>query len=521
MRLLIVESPAKAATLAGFLGPGYRVRATEGHVCDLPDEGLGVDVDGAFEAQWRTAKGKRNVLAALRRDAEGCERIFLATDPDREGEAIAHHLAEALARTKVPAARVAFGEVTEEAVRAAVARPRPLDAGLVAAQQARRVVDRLVGYAVSRHLQHAVRSPRPLSAGRVQTAALRLLCEREHALADFAPTPTWGVEAEFQTEGGEAFSARLVRAHGQPLGDGALDEGAAWQLAEAAMLEPYAAGSCRRTSERLPPPPPFTTAALLQAASEQLGLRPAEALRAAQQLYEGVELDDDVRVGLLTYPRTDGVRLARSAVAAIRHVIARDLGTDYLPDRPAAAPAKAAGRPQEAHEAIRPVAFERTPKAVRKYLTPVQYRLYRLVYQRAVASQAIPAVLERTEVESADPGGRFVFRASGARVTARGFLQIEGAEPETSALPALLGKGERLATVRIAQAKRTAEVPERYTEATLIGAMETRGIGRPSTYAATLETLAERGRQRTAAGTEKTGDCDDADGHGAAGGGHR
>ncbi len=491
MRLLIVESPAKAATLAGMLGDGYRVRATEGHVRDLPAGALGVDLDG-FAAQWKTAEGKRNVLAALRRDAEGCERVLLATDPDREGEAIAHHLADALARTNVPTARVAFAELTERAVRAALARPRPLDEALVAAQQARRVVDRLVGYGVSEHLRQAVRSPHPLSAGRVQTAALHLLCEREHALADFAPARTWHVEASFRAARGAPFTARLVRAHGQPVPDGALDEGAAWQLAQTASAEAFAVRSLRVDTAHLPPPPPFTTASLLQAAAERLGLSPAETMRAAQQLYEGVELEDDVRAGLLTYPRTDGVRLAKPAVEAARHVIARDFGTDYLPDRPVAHPEPRRPVKQEAHEALRPVDFERTPKSVRKYLRPAQYRLYRLVYERAVASQMIPATVETTTAEVADGAGRFVFVAEGRSVTARGYLQLDGGEPGTAPLPAL-ERGDRLALEAATHAARASEPPERFSEAGLVGAMEAHGIGRPGTYAATLGTLRERG----------------------------
>ena len=491
MHLLIVESPTKAATLQAMLGADYRVRATEGHIYDLPSDSLGIDLEETFEAQWKTAKGQRNVLAGLRRDAQGCDGILLATDPDREGEAIAQHLADALARTKVPSQRVAFSEVTTAAVQAAVARPRPLDPHLVAAQQARRVVDRLVGYSISPHLPRAVTSPHPLSAGRVQTAALRLLCEREHAIADFAPTPSWHVEATFQTAKGEAFSSRLVRVHRQTLEDDTLDEGASWHLAEEARARDYTVRAARQTSVSLPPSPPFTTSALLQTASEHHGLRPAETLRAAQQLYEGIELDDDMRTGLLTYPRTDSPRLAKEAVAAIRNVIARDFGVAYLPDRPTVH--RSGAKSQDAHEAIRPTDFARTPRAVRKYLTPAQYRVYSLAYDRAVASQMAPAVLEKHTVEIADIAGRFVFQAEGARVTSRGFLQLGGDEPTPEPLPPSLEKAEAVIPTDLRQTKRPATPPERYTEASLIGDLETHGIGRPSTYASTLETLGERG----------------------------
>ncbi len=493
MQLLIVESPTKAETLARWLGEGYRVRATEGHVLDLPQDALGVDTEETFDAAWTTAKGKRALLAGLRRDAEGCDRIWLATDPDREGEALAQHLADALARTGVAAARVSFGEVTAPAVRAALEKPRPVDADLVAAQQARRVVDRLVGYAVSPVLQRAVDSPRPLSAGRVQTAALRLLCEREHAVAGFAPAERWGVEATFQLPTGERFSARLCEAFGEALTDDALDEGAAWHLAETLQDRAFTVRSVQQAAESVKPPPPFTTAAFLQAASSELGLAPGPALRVAQQLYEGVELDDDERVGLLTYPRTDGVHLAKAALAAARDVVARDFGPGYLPPRPHRHRREVASAAQEAHEALRPTDFGRAPKRVRKYLSPEQYRVYDLVYRRAVVSQAAAATRERTTAQAADAAGQFVFRAQGARWQVRGFLQFGDTAPEEAPLPAALAEGQPLALGTARHCRTHRAPPEPYTEAALVGALEAHRIGRPSTYASTLATLTERG----------------------------
>lgn len=494
MQLLIVESPTKAATLAHLLGDGYRVRATEGHIVDLPDDELGVDTGGTFEATWTTAKGKRNLLAGLRRDASGCDRILLATDPDREGEAIAQHLADALARTGVATARVSFSEVTGSAVRAALKRPRPMDTHLVAAQQARRVVDRLVGFAVSPVLQRAVSSPRPLSAGRVQTAALRLLWEREQAIADFRPAERWHVEATFSTSTGEPFAARLHRAYGQLLEADTIDQGAAWHLTETARGASFTVRALRRASDTIKPPPPFTTAGFLQAASEHLGLAPARAMRVAQQLYEGLELEDDDRVGLLTYPRTDGVHMAKPAIAAARNLVARDFGPDYLPPRPHRHTREAKRGAQEAHEALRPTDFARAPKRVRKYLSPEQYRVYDLVYRRAVVSQAAAAVRERTTVELADPAEQFVFRAEGARFRTRGFLQFEHTVPEGDALPADgLNEREAVSLDGVVHGTEHTTIPERYTEATLVGAMEANRLGRPSTYASTLATLAERG----------------------------
>lgn len=492
MRLLIVESPTKAEALADMLGPEYRVRATKGHVMDLPDDDLGVDTADTFEGAWTTATGQRNVLAGLRKDATGCEKILLATDPDREGEAIAHHLSDALARTGIPTARVSFNEVTSEAVRRAVARPRPVNADLVAAQHARRVVDRLVGYTVSPLLQRTVSSPRPLSAGRVQTAALRLLCEREEAIADFTPAERWSIEATFATDAGDAVEARLHRAYRQTLEDDTLDEGAAWHLVETMRPLRFTVRSVRTSTDALKPPPPFTTAALLEAASQNLGFDPAQTMRTAQQLYEGVELEDDVRVGLVTYPRTDGVRMATSAVAAVRNVIARDFGTGYLPSQPLRHTRSGVGEP-EAHEALRPTDFDRPPKSVRKYLTPAQYRLYDLVWDRAVTSQMAPATIERTTATIADAGGQFAFRAEGVRMRARGFLQFETEVPEETSLLPSLAKGATVTTRRLAHTRRLTTSPERYTEAGLIAAMEAHGIGRPSTFASTLATLRERG----------------------------
>ncbi len=491
MQLLIVESPTKAATLAHLLGDSYRVRATEGHIVDLPDGELGVDTKETFAATWKTAKGKRNLLAGLRRDADGCDRILLATDPDREGEAIAQHLADTLARTGVPTARVSFSEITTSAVQGAIKKPRRVNADLVSAQQARRVVDRLVGYAVSPVLQRAVSSPRSLSAGRVQTAALRLLCEREHAIADFVPSERWHVEATVRTAAGASFTARLHRAFGQVIEADTIDEGAAWHLTETVRDKPFTVRAVRQSSETILPPPPFTTAAFLQAASERLGLALARAMRVAQQLYEGIELEDDERVGLLTYPRTDGVHMAKFAIAAVRDLVVRDFGPDYLPPRPHRH--EAASRAQEAHEALRPTDFGRTPKRVRKYLSPEQYRVYDLVYRRAVMSQAAAAVRERTTVDLADAAGQFVFRAEGYRFRTRGFLQFEQSVLEGEALSTVPKERENVSLDAVVHGKRPTAMPERYTEASLVGAMEAHRLGRPSTYASTLATLAERG----------------------------
>src|SRR5690606_4539001 len=347
MKLVIVESPAKAKTIQRYLGAGYRVRASLGHVRDLPPKEMGVDVDETFRPRYETLSKKKKTLTALRKEAEAAEEVLLATDPDREGERIAWHLAEALKRTTRRIARVTFQEITRDAIRGAVAHPRAVDARLVDAQQARRVMDRLVGYTVSPFLWRAARAnggeaPAGLSAGRVQTAALRLVVEREKALADFVPEDYFSLEATFETPDGERFQATLHEAFGKRVG-GPNEKGVrqvlrtrdeAEGLLALAQQATYAVRSVETKTVTQKPPPPFTTSTLQQAASVQLRMSPKEAMRVAQQLYEGVGVEDGDRLGLITYMRTDSTRLADEAVAAIRDVIARDLGTEYLPPRP-------------------------------------------------------------------------------------------------------------------------------------------------------------------------------------------
>jgi len=515
MKLVIVESPAKAKTIQRYLGAGYRVRASLGHVRDLPPKELGVDVDETFRPRYETLAKKKKTLTALRKEAEGAEEVLLATDPDREGEIIAWHLEEALKRKNRRVARVTFQEITREAIRSAVARPRAVDARLVDAQQARRVMDRLVGYTVSPFLWRAARAggaeaPAGLSAGRVQTAALRLVVEREKAIADFVPEDYFSLEATFETPEGERFRATLREAFGQRVG-GPGEKGVkqvlrtkdeAEGLVSLARQAAYAVRSVETKTVTQKPPPPFTTSTLQQAASVQLRMSPEQAMRVAQQLYEGVEVEGGERAGLITYMRTDSTRLADEAVAAIRDVIARDLGTEYLPPKPHVFGTKA--HAQEAHEAIRPTHFERTPKSVRKWLTPEQFALYRLIYYRTVASQMAAAVVDRTTVDVADAENRFVFRATGEVVRFRGFRQLYEApdvdekkksddDRPAQPLPRSLRPGLPLELVALeAQAHQT-KPPPRYTEASLVKALEKHGIGRPSTYSQTLSTLQARG----------------------------
>ena len=517
MRLVIVESPAKAKTLQRYLGAGYRVRASLGHVRDLPKKAMAVDVEGSFRPSYETLSKKKKTLQELRAYAEQAEQVLLAPDPDREGEIIAWHLEGMLKRANKNIARVTFQEVTAEAVRRAVASPRAVDARLVDAQQARRVMDRLVGYTVSPFLWQAARAggadaPAGLSAGRVQTAALRLVVERERAIADFVPQDYFSLDATFETPDGERFEATLREAFGKRVGGPSekgvqqilADRDDAEGLAGLARQGAYAVRSVETKTVRQKPPPPFTTSTLQQAASVQLRMSPKQAMRVAQQLYEGIEVEGGERAGLITYMRTDSTRLADEAVAALRDLIARDLGTEYLPNKPHAHGGKTPKNAQEAHEAIRPTHVERTPKALRKYLTPEQHALYRLIYYRTVASQMAEAVVDRTTCDVADDRNRFVFRATGEVVRFRGFRQLYEApdvdeKKKTAAdrppqrLPASLRPKLPVEMVDLGVNAHQTKPPPRYTEASLVKALEKEGIGRPSTYSQTLATIQQSG----------------------------
>ncbi|MEM6782623.1 MAG: type I DNA topoisomerase [Bacteroidota bacterium] len=522
MKLVIVESPAKAKTIQGYLGRGYRVRASLGHVRDLPRKDVAVDVEKTFKPKYETLSAKKKTMKSLRDEARRADQILLATDPDREGEIIAYHLAESLKRVCKDVARVTFQEVTKPAVQAAVRAPRRLDGPLIEAQQARRVMDRLVGYTISPFLWKTARGEQGLSAGRVQTAALRLLCEREMAIGDFTPEDYWSLDATFATEKGDKFGARLVEAYGEKVGSPSEreqgkvkrtipDEGTAAHLRDEAEMRLYAVRSLTKKTARIKPPPPFTTSTLQQAASARLKLSPKQTMRVAQQLFEGVEIGDgsrgnEERVGLITYMRTDSTRISDEAIASVRDLIARDLGLDYLPKSPHRH-GKKSKNAQEAHEAIRPTRFDLTPKAIRKWLTPEQHKLYRLIFYRTVASQMAPAVVDRTTAEVASTDGAFVFLAKGEVTRFRGFRAVydlgeshddsgqddaERAAKGKQRLPESLRKGLPVNLLDLAANTHQTKPPPRYTEASLVKALERHGIGRPSTYSATIATLQNR-----------------------------
>jgi DNA topoisomerase-1 len=504
--LVIVESPAKAKSIAKMLGQGFEVRASKGHVADLPERDLGVDVEADFAPQYEIKKDKKPVVDELKRAARG-KKVLIATDPDREGEAIGWHVARLLELDQKAPLRVEFHEITPKVVREAIARPRPIDQSLVDAQQARRVLDRLVGYKLSPVLSMEFRR-RALSAGRVQSVALRLLVEREQEIEAFVPQEYWTLEADFQSEASR-FKAQLYAVDGERLQSNGTflvtGEAQAQSLAQRAKaVSRYAISKVERKERRRSAAPPFTTSTLQQAASGRLGWTASRTMRVAQRLYEGVDLPEGT-VGLITYMRTDSVRVSQEALSEVRKVIPREFGPGYLPEKPNFYATKKANA-QDAHEAIRPTYPARTPSSLRAHLSDEEYKLYDLIWRRFVASQMVPAVFDQTTVTV--EGGGLNFRAVGSVLKFEGFLKAWGREGDPlrerqgpaqqeegedgeNILPALR-EGAEARLLDLASEQHFTEPPPRYTDASLIKTLEEMGIGRPSTYAPTLETLEKR-----------------------------
>ncbi|MEW6546423.1 MAG: type I DNA topoisomerase [Bacillota bacterium] len=489
--LVIVESPAKARTIEKFLGREYRVMASMGHVRDLPRSRLGVDVENGFTPRYITIRGKGQVVEALRREASRAPRVVLATDPDREGEAISWHLAQLLSLRDGEALRVEFPEITRQVVRDAMKHPRPLDMKRVESQQARRILDRLVGYKLSPLLWEKVRPG--LSAGRVQSVALRLLVDREREIAQFVPQEYWTLTAHLKTAGERPFQARFWGAAGEKVE--LHSEAETRAVMDAVGNEVFRVVRVTRRQRRRSPAPPFTTSTLQQEAFRKLGFTVRRTMAIAQQLYEGLDLGPAGRTGLVTYIRTDSTRVAQEAVNAATAVVRSRYGDDF-----AAGKARAGTRKpgeQGAHEAIRPTSVERDPESIRPYLTTEQYRLYRLIWERFLASVMTDAVYDQVLVEI--EAGSHQFRASGSTLRFAGFLVLysEGRDEETSAedeegeLPPL-SEGEVVNLISLEPAQHFTQPPPRYTEATLVKALEEKGIGRPSTYAPIMAVLQER-----------------------------
>ncbi len=505
-KLVIVESPAKARTVGRFLGAAYNVRASMGHVRDLLRSRLSVDVDNGFTPEYRVPNEKRDLVAGLKKDVARAEEVYLATDPDREGEAIAWHLLEAASIDPEKAKRVVFHEITEPAVREAFANPRPIDTKLVDAQQARRILDRLVGYSLSPLLWAKVRSR--LSAGRVQSAALRLVVDREREIRAFVPREYWTIDAELlRPDRPPSFRARLIRVDDESPRLGTGDEAEA--MVDDLRAAAYRVESVRRGTRQRRPPPPFTTSTLQQDAARRLGFTARRTMAIAQQLYEGVEVGEGGPTGLITYMRTDSTSVSPLAQAEARRVIEDTFGPRYLPDEPPIYRTKVRGA-QEAHEAIRPTSVRRDPESVRPYLSPEQFRLYALVWQRFLASQINPADYDTgtVDVRGESPDHTYLFRLSASNLRFAGFLAVyqdvpeengeQGeAEPELSltGLPEV-EPGDALTLVDLQPERHFTQPPPRYTEATLVRALEEYGIGRPSTYAPILTTIQQRGYVR-------------------------
>jgi DNA topoisomerase-1 len=506
--LVVVESPTKSKTLNKFLGKDFMVLASNGHIMDLPKSKLGVDVDNDFEPQYEPIHGKKAVLAKIRIAARHSSNVYLAPDPDREGEAIAWHLAMQLKGTKRPVRRLTFNEITQRAVTEALQHPRDLDMNLVNAQQARRVLDRLIGYKVSPFVWSTVKYG--LAAGRVQSVALRLICDREVEIRAFVPEEYWTIEVDYAAPSGDRFTARLVRVDDEKLEAGQLRGDAAGRQAEALARELLEADA-KITGIELKPKkkgavPPFITSTLQQVASNRHGFTSQRTMQVAQKLYEGLELKGQGSVGLITYMRTDAPRLSNEALAEIRGWLTKEFGPEYVPEKPNFYKSKKGA--QEAHEAIRPTSIERTPASLRPYLSDEQFKLYDLIWKRAVASQATPAEFDQTTVEIA--AGRLGLRASGSVLRFPGWLKVYGRdeddEAEEGRLPELeqgweltvakeplvepAGDGAPARSVRPEQ--HFTQPPPRYTDASLVKALEEENIGRPSTYATIVTSITKR-----------------------------
>ncbi|HLI52478.1 MAG TPA: type I DNA topoisomerase [Thermomicrobiaceae bacterium] len=504
--LVIVESPTKARTIGKYLGRGYTVTASMGHVRDLPKSRLGVEVDSDFSPNYITPVDKRKLVKSLKEDVQGARAILLATDPDREGEAIAWHLIEATQPGDKPVQRIVFHEITPEAIKQALSEPRGIDEHLVDAYQARRVLDRLVGYEISPLLWRKVK--RGLSAGRVQSVALRLVVEREREISDFVSQEYWSLDAELRKQRTknpklETFTASLFRVNGEKpvLNDEAATQAIVAALDGAAFQ--VASVETKETQRR--PAAPFTTSTLQQEASRKLSMAVRRTMQTAQELYEGVDLGAEGTVGLITYMRTDSTNIAASAQSRAREVIAARYGPQFLPEKPPVYSRRSKGA-QEAHEAIRPSDPAREPESLRQALggpRSPKYRLYRLIWQRFIASQMRNAIFDSTRVDiDAGPANGdkpYRFRATGSVIKFPGFIAIyrEGLdddavdEMDRDALPELT-KDELLDLLRLIPEQHFTQPPPRYTEATLVKVMEEQGIGRPSTYASTIGTLQAR-----------------------------
>ena len=487
--LVIVESPAKAKTIGKYLGPDYQVKASMGHIRDLPKSTLGVDVT-TFEPEYQNIKDKEDTIKDLRKAAKASDKVFLATDPDREGEAISWHLQSVLGVPKEKTCRVTFNEITQKVVRESIAAPRDIDQNLVDAQQARRVLDRIVGYQLSPLLWKKIR--RGLSAGRVQSVATRLAVEREEEIRAFQPKEYWSITADLSRVAPNlgGFKADF---YGKEKRMELTSRDQVDGIVNAVKDSPFTVKSVKRQDKNRAPAPPFTTSTLQQEASRKLNMIPRRTMSIAQQLYEGIDIEGVGTVGLITYMRTDSLRLSEEALAAAKTFIQSRYGKQYYPEK--TRQFKSKGNAQDAHEAIRPSDVNLTPEDLKKSLTADQYRLYKLIWSRFLACQMAGAVYDSVTIETESAGYRF--RATHSSVKFNGFTAVyeesrdEDEEAPQSPLPDLK-EGEALKLNALAPAQHFTQPPARFTEAALIKALEEKGVGRPSTYAPTISTISDR-----------------------------
>ena len=493
-KLIIVESPAKARTISKFLGKGYKVEASQGHVRDLPKSQIGVDVDNDFELKYITIRGRGDILTRIRKEARNASQIYLATDPDREGEAISWHLAGVLDMDVDKPCRIEFHEVTKKAIQNALKAPRKLDMGRVDAQQARRVLDRLVGYKISPLLWTKIK--KGLSAGRVQSVATRLVVMREEEIEAFIPEEYWDVSAKAASPAARGkkgqFLTRLVSIDGEKVDitNAEAAETAAKRISDAH----FAVTAVKLSEKRKYPAPPFTTSSLQQEASRKLNFTTAKTMQVVQQLYEGVDLAGEGTQGIVTYIRTDSVRTSDEALAALRAFIPEKFGEEFLPEK--ANEYRGSKNAQDAHEAIRPTDVTRTPDKIKASLTKEQYNLYRLIYNRFVASQMNPAVYETMTMEIGGDG--VALRFYGEHKKFAGFTSLyeessdDVVESAETALPQLK-EGDPVTIEEVLTKQHFTQPPSRYTEGSLVRVLEEKGIGRPSTFAPTVTTIIARG----------------------------
>ncbi len=488
--LVIVESPAKMKTIKKFLGSNYIVDASMGHVRDLPKSTLGIDIENGYEPKYITIRGKGELLAALRKDVKKADTIYLATDPDREGEAISWHLKTALglddAKDK-KVYRITFNEITKNAVKNALKNPRDIDMNLVDAQQARRVIDRMVGYTISPLLWEKIR--RGLSAGRVQSVALRMICDREEEIAAFVPEEYWTVDAVFKQDKKTELRASYYGTKGKKAE--IADRAAAMKIVEDVKDREFVVTEVKRSERSKNSPLPFTTSTLQQEAGRLLNFSTQKTMRVAQRLYEGVEVKGHGSIGLITYLRTDSIRISEEAIAAAKAYIGENYGSAYV-SHVIPAGKKNSGNVQDAHEAIRPTYLDLTPDKLKDELGRDELRLYKLIWNRFIASRMTPAVYSTTAVKLGN--GDHIFTMSGSKLKFKGFLAVYDSEGEEAINKDLthLEEGMTLTAEKLDPEQHFTQPPAHYTESSLVKKLEEDGIGRPSTYAPTITTLLQR-----------------------------